>query len=151
MMEKDYKSSDFHNEVAQDIKRVYELYTKDPLVNGVLLFKLLEERENTNRVMKTLLRRIEELERKLGLSASSTPSLPSNTQLKKEHIEEMLSEADEKIVSFIKKNGKMTAKEVAKEMGYKGANAASARMNRLYEAGILKKKRIGKKVYFFLS
>ena len=142
MMEKDYKSSDFHNELSSDVKRVYELYTKDPLINGVLLYKLLEERENTNRIMKTLLKRIEELEKKLMLSAPST---------QKEETVELLSEADSKIVSFIKAKGKATAKDIAKEMHYKGANAASARMNRLYEAGILKKKRIGKKVYFFLS
>lgn len=141
-MEKDYKDDGFHRELKESISRVYSLYTKDPLVMGVLLYKLLEERENTNRLIKTVVRRIEELNKQQPEQQKPTS---------KEEIKELLSETDQRILSTIKKLGKATAREIAKEMNYKGANAASARLNRLYESGFLKKKRIGKKVYFFFQ
>ncbi len=147
-MEKEYKNNVFEKEVSASLKRVYEMYRNDPLAMGLLMYKLLEERENSNRLMKTLLARIEKLEKRIEELSSSK----SKETVQKEEVKEeiLLSEADEKIVEIISKKGKATAKEIAKEMNYKGANAASARMNRLYENGILKKKRIGKKVYFFL-
>ena len=112
---------------------------RDPVVLGVLISRLIEERENTNRLLKTLISRIEELERRLG--EKETPA----------HEDEiLLSEKDEELYTFVKAMGKVCAEDVAREFGYKGRNAASARLNKLVNMGLLKKKQAGKKVYFLL-
>lgn len=108
---------------------------KDPIVLGELFYLLKEERENTNRILKTLLTKIETLELKF---------------IQKEGKEEcMLPEVDEAIVLFLKQ-GPKTAEDVQKKFGYKGKNAASARLNRLHDLGVVGKKQVGKKVFFIL-
>jgi len=49
----------------------------------------------------------------------------------------------------VKTSGKASAEEVRAKFKYKGKNAASARLNRLCDMGLLEKQQAGKKVYFF--
>ncbi|MCX8166260.1 MAG: hypothetical protein N3E37_00190 [Candidatus Micrarchaeota archaeon] len=122
----------------------------DPLFIGILLFKLLEERENTNRLLKTLLQKIEQLERKIDKTDSQGINLES-VQEKLELNLDLLPEQDQKIIELIKLRGKVCAAEIKEEFNYKGENAASARLNRLFALGYLKKTNVGKKVYFLLN
>jgi predicted HTH transcriptional regulator len=125
----------FEEEVENEAKRIAKKLKEEPLLIGVLLAKLIEERENTNRLLKTLIARLEAIEKKL----------------EGEGPEEMiLSETDEAIVQFVKESGKATAEDVQKRFNYKGKNAASQRLNKLYESGLLRKKQAGKKVYYFI-
>lgn len=117
-------------DVAENLKKF-----EDPVVLGELVYRLLEERENTNRLLKTLLAKIETLEAKVGKEARE---------------ERMLPEVDEAIVSFLKE-GPKTAEDVRVKFGYRGKNAASARLNRLHDLGVVVKKHVGKKVYFLLA
>jgi len=110
---------------------------KDPVVLATIAYKLLEERENTNRILKNVLVRLDRLE---AGKERSVP--PQETRI--------LPEIDNRIVDFITKIGKTTAKDVQVEFGYKGSNAASSRLNRLVKQGILKKTQAGRKVYFLL-
>lgn len=130
-------SENFNYEIERDIKTNLEKF-RDPIVLGELVYKLLEERENTNRILKNLLAKIESLEQKLGAAPIEEPE------------ELLVPEIDEKIIAFIKEKQKVTAEDVRAHFGYKGKNAASARLNRLCDMGILKKKQVGKKVFFFL-
>jgi len=126
----------FRYEIERDIQENSEKF-KDPVVLGELVYKLLEERENTNRILKNLLAKIESLEQKL----SAVPEEPE---------EPMVPEIDEKILAFIREVGKVTAEDVRAKFNYKGKNAASSRLNRLCELGLVKKRQVGKKVFFFL-
>jgi len=125
----------FEEEVENEAKRIAKKLKEEPLLVGVLLAKLIEERENTNRLMKTLIARLEAIEKKLGMEVSE---------------ETILSETDEAMMEFVKEMGKVTAEDVQKRFKYKGKNAASQRLNRLYESGLLRKKQAGKKVYYFI-
>ncbi|MFH0836225.1 MAG: BlaI/MecI/CopY family transcriptional regulator, partial [Candidatus Micrarchaeota archaeon] len=60
----------------------------------------------------------------------------------------LLSELDEEIMTFISKQGHVTAGQVQKKFKYKGTNAASARLNALFRQGLLEKKQVGRKVIF---
>jgi hypothetical protein len=125
----------FKNELKGDIERNMEKFS-DPLVIGELLYKLLEERENTNRILKNILVKLERLEQ----------------PAKKEISEEMLlPKVDEDIMKFVSDKKHATAEEVRKKFNYRGTNAASSRLNRLYQMGLLGKKQVGKSVYFFLK
>ena len=126
------------DELGNAAEYVKQKLREDPFFASVIMYRLLEERENTNRLLKTLIQRLERIEAKLEGKS-------------KEEKELILSEIDEKILEIVKELGKVTARDVAKRLGYRGANGASARLNRLYEAGLLKKKRAGKKVMFFLA
>jgi predicted HTH transcriptional regulator len=70
-------------------------------------------------------------------------------ELRGEIDEEILGDVDEKIIEFVKKNGKVCADDLQRAFNYKGKNAASARLNRLYSQGLLEKKQAGRRVYYF--
>ncbi len=68
-----------------------------------------------------------------------------------EHKEVPLSQLDTKIVQFIDRNGWTCADDIKKLMGYRGRNAASTRLNRLYKEEVLERKQLGHKVYYKYS
>ncbi len=122
-------------EIEGDLRENMEKF-QDPVVLATIAYKLLEERENTNRILKNVLARLDRLE------AGKEPSIPPQNAF--------LSEIDQQILEFVKKTGKITARDVQKKFGYKGSNAASSRMNRLVKEGFLQKKQVGRKMYFLL-
>ena len=79
----------------------------------------------------------------ITVSGSSTPTAVSSSLR-----ELMLAPADEQIVSLIRTRGAACAEDVRVNFGYKGKNAASARLNRLFELGILEKAQAGRVVYY---
>lgn len=136
--EKEFKATDtvFRREIASDLEENLEKF-KDPVVLGEMMYRLLEERENTNRILKTILQRLDTLEAK---------GMPL------EHVIEevpLLAEIDQEILDFVKGSGKATAENVRERFNYRGKNAASSRLNRLCSKSLLFKKQVGKKVFFF--
>ena len=123
------------HEIETELKANLEKF-KDPVVLATIAYKLLEERENTNRILKNVLARMDKLE--AGREAGEPPQGM------------LLPEIDQKIMDFVSKAGKSTAQDVQKEFGYRGSNAASSRLNRLAEMGILDKRQVGRKVFFLL-
>ncbi|RME79753.1 MAG: hypothetical protein D6769_01570 [Methanobacteriota archaeon] len=101
---------------------------------ALAIYELADKIEDNNRLIKTLIRKVEMMEGK-----------------KEKEVEELLSEQDRAIVEYIKKEGKASAEDIRKELHYKGRNAASARLNNLCKQGTLYKRYVGKKVYFFLA
>ena len=137
---KEYKPDEnfMLRQIRDDIEQNMSKF-KDPIVLGEMVYRLLEERENTNRILKTLMAKIESLEAKI----SSSPIEASTSQTT------ILADVDEQIMQFLKDCKKATAEEVRAKFNYKGKNAASARLNRLCDMGLLQKTQAGKKVYFF--
>lgn len=168
MEDKEYKPADntFIKEIRNDLEANINKF-RDPVVLGEMVFRLLEERENTNRILKNMMAKIESLESRISSMNSSTQEslniqtvapiktlTPAfNPSAGAEKISapaiNLLPEIDEQIMGFIKEKKKVTAEEVRERFQYKGKNAASARMNRLCDMGLLKKAQVGKKVYFF--
>jgi predicted HTH transcriptional regulator len=139
--DKEYKPNDnaFTKEIRSDLEQNLDKF-RDPVVLAEMVFRLLEERENTNRLLKTLIAKIEALEKRgVALEERAPMEQP------------MLPEVDEQIVAFLKETGRATAEDVRVKFNYKGKNAASARLNRLFEMGLLQKQQVGKKVFFFPS
>ncbi len=132
---KNVPSPYLQKEIEEELRENLEKF-KDPVVLATIAYKLLEERENTNRILKNVLTRLDRLE------AGKEPSVPPQSAI--------LPEIDQKIVGFIERTGKTTARDVQKEFGYKGSNAASSRLNRLVKQGILKKTQAGRNVFFLL-
>lgn len=138
--DKEFKPIDnaFTREVRSDLETQMEKF-RDPVVLGEMTFRLLEERENTNRLLKNILAKLDSIEMKMGAvpEAATGAGAP------------LLPEVDEKILKFVKTQGKVTSEEVRARFNYRGKNAASARLNRLCDMGLLHKQQVGKKVFFF--
>lgn len=108
----------------------------DPLALGVLVHRLLEERKKTNEVLAQILEKLDSVK-----ASGRGPEIP--------HF--MLSDVDQKLLSHVQRAGKVTAENIQADFNYKGKNAASARLNSLYEKGLLTKGRAGKKVYYWVQ
>jgi len=141
--DKEFKPIDtaFTRELRSDLEQNMQKF-RDPVVLGELTYQLTMERENTNRLLKNILQKLEALEAKLA---------SPDTQVGLTHVEEFLPQIDGQIMDFIRENGKSTSEEVRARFNYKGKNAASARLNRLCDMGILQKRQVGRKMYFFPS
>lgn len=137
---KPFGETAFRKMLAKDLEKNIDKFN-DPLIIGEMLHLLLEERESTNRLFKTLIEKLDRMEARIENSIHKS-------ETKETHVKELLPEVDRKIITFVKKKGYVTADDVRKRFGYKGTNAASARLNRLCALGQLSKKQVGRKVYF---
>ncbi len=118
----------------EEMKEAFEKIkqsTNDPVAIGNLLYIMAEERASTNLLLKEINAKLDKI-----ISGSEKPKN-----------ENVLSEIDNEIVSFIG-SGRVCAENVQKKFKYKGSNAASSRLNRLCDAGILRKFQVGRKVFF---
>ena len=59
-----------------------------------------------------------------------------------------VSGLDAKILQIVQLKNIACADDIRQELGYKGRNAASARLNRLYQQGLLERYQLGHKVYY---
>jgi predicted HTH transcriptional regulator len=122
---------------------------RDPFVLAAIMNTAATERENTNRLLKTI---IEKLDTKFAevdsriMQLEAAQNAPQAMQLHDEEV--LLPSVDEEIVKFIKEKRHVTAEAVRARFGYKGKNAASSRLNRLYEMGLLEKRQVGRAVMY---
>jgi GTP-sensing pleiotropic transcriptional regulator CodY len=126
---------------------------KDPALSAAyFLSKISDEKASFNLVLREInakLDRIVFLERRVA---------QLEEMLEKNSVEKaavapapgkgLVADIDLEIIGFVKEKGKAVAQEVADKLGYKGKNAACARLNRLAAAGLLAKKQAGRKVYY---
>ena len=120
-----------------DVKYDKEQF-KDNATIGLLLYRLAKEREASNAMFKQI---SEQLERIANLLQKGST----------EQVNSIISDIDQKILAHIQRNGKVDAEEIKSIFQYRGKNAASARLNDLYEKGLLKKGRAGKKVFYWVN
>jgi len=138
------EQDEVYRELERDIKQL-----KEPLFLAALLNRTANERENSNRILKNILaklegleRRVESIEKNRGMPAPKGPRHPEDI---------ILPEPDENIMAFVREHKKACAEDIQKAFGYKGKNAASSRLNRLFELGLLEKRQAGRKVYYVTS
>jgi predicted HTH transcriptional regulator len=140
-------SPKFH-ELSLDIQEVYK-HSKDPMFLAVLLFKLAEEREKTNRILEKLFDKYDEIMLRLktaGVSSNEASLTP--TPQPEDLSTRILPEQDQMIMHLAATRGQITADDVRAELGYKRANAASQRLNKLFKDGHLRKVQSGRKVLY---
>ncbi|MEM3820508.1 MAG: hypothetical protein QXM58_02105 [Candidatus Micrarchaeaceae archaeon] len=109
---------------------------------------LIEERERTNRVLNTLTEQIRSIEERLGSGNVEEVPTTANVQGAPQSREIPLSEVDTNVLLFVQSKGMVCADDLKEAMHYKGKNAACARLNRLYQKGIIERFQLGHKVYY---
>jgi predicted HTH transcriptional regulator len=120
-----------------DVKYDKEQF-KDNATIGLLLYRLAKERESSNAMFKQISGQLERIANLLQKGST-------------EQVKGIISDIDQKILAHIQRNGKVDAEEIQSIFQYRGKNAASARLNDLYEKGLLKKGRAGKKVFYWVN
>jgi hypothetical protein len=136
---------------------------KDPMILGILIFKLIEERKKTNQLLLDINNKYNVLELKLNNNNNNNKNYNynnsndnnnnnnNNNNTHSGSFFNILCETDEKIISFIREKGKADAENIKNLLDYKGTNAASQRLNKLVKEKILTKIQSGRKVYFVLK
>ncbi|MEM0087252.1 MAG: hypothetical protein QXZ35_01430 [Candidatus Micrarchaeaceae archaeon] len=108
---------------------------------------LIDERERTNRALNMLTEQIKSIEERLsGINAAEEHS--QTNQAAPQSREIPLSEVDTNVLLFVQSKGIVCADDLKEAMHYKGKNAACARLNKLYQKGIIERFQLGHKVYY---
>jgi len=136
------KLSPKFSELSLDIREISK-HCKDPMFLAVLLFKLAEEREKTNKLLAEIHDKFDTI-----MFRMKAPQAINLQQMELEQPSSILSEQDQMIMHMVHTNGRATAEEIRAELGYKGKNAASQRLNRLFKDGHLRKTQSGRKVFY---
>jgi len=134
------------NELLRPLERDIDKL-RDPVVLASLMHTAATERENTNRLLKTL---IEKLDMKFGEIEERLDRMErgATTQAGAEE-PQLLSGLHEGILAFVKEKRHVSTEEVRRRFSYKGKNAASAHLNKMFEMGLLGKKQVGRSVLYF--
>jgi len=131
-------------EHTQDVSEIAK-HANDPMFLSMLLFALAKEREKTNKLLDEINQRLQELE----LARDRKKIEPLMGKAGAMGLEaEILPEQDQKIMDFVETRGMASANDVMEVLSYKGQNAASQRLNKLYREGHLRKVRAGRKVMY---
>jgi len=119
--------------------------------NILQLFKyVMDENKKNNIILKSLTEKLERIEATTGADyyeQGDQSLLPQENKLAKV---QPISGLDAQIMQIIQtsRNCMACADDIKKHMNYKGRNAASARLNRLYSMGLLERYQLGHKVYY---
>ncbi|MDO8647089.1 MAG: hypothetical protein Q7R70_01600 [Candidatus Diapherotrites archaeon] len=140
------KISQEFTELNQDILEIIQK-NPDPVLIATLLFKLSQEREQTNKELQKIHEKFDTIMLELKTrNSSQAEEMQTSSDGRKFTI---LPEQDQKIMQTIEQKGPTSAFEIQQIMGYTGLNAASQRLNGLFKQGLLKKIQSGKKVLYF--
>lgn len=113
-----------------------------------LLKYMMDENRKTTMLLKTMQDQLNALiDAGYYEQEGSDTTYPQENKLAKT---QPISGLDAQIIQIIQRaHGEMAcADDIKKNMNYKGRNAASARLNRLYRIGLLERLQLGHKVYY---
>jgi len=121
----------------------------DPVAIGTMLYSIAEEKKSNNLIVRDINAKFDNMAEKLDniyekLSVLAEHGIPQPGGLPLVAI----SERDEEILNFVKSTGKACADDVQRKFEYRGRNAASARLSRLFKDNLLEKVYHGRKVYY---
>ncbi|MFH1239879.1 MAG: hypothetical protein V1672_01570 [Candidatus Diapherotrites archaeon] len=130
--------------LSLDLQEIMEL-SKNPAFLSVLMYKLAQEREQTNKIMEQIGEKLDEINFHLR---KEEVKKKKNGVAENRELVEVLPEQDQMIINLVQENGSVEAKDIKSALGYKGTNAASQRLNKLYKEGYLRKVQSGRKVLY---
>ncbi|MGC8648781.1 MAG: winged helix-turn-helix domain-containing protein [Candidatus Micrarchaeia archaeon] len=158
----------FKNELITLKKELERLKKKENEMNNILasketsekmssnlltLFKIMmDENKATRLLIQQTYEKISRLEEGMVIDENTKTSSYNdvdNINERQSKIREIaISDLDKKIIQYIQIKGMASASDIQKIMNYKGKNAASARLTKLYKEGILERYQLGHKVFY---
>ncbi|MDE1865528.1 MAG: hypothetical protein KGH94_02725 [Candidatus Micrarchaeota archaeon] len=119
--------------------------------NLLTILKLvIDENKKNTMILKAVSESVGRLEKEMG----DAGSYEQDDQSAFAPVEDRLSRVqpvsglDAKILQIVQLKNIACADDIKQELGYKGRNAASARLNKLYQQGLLERHQLGHKVYY---
>lgn len=146
----EYEVENIRNELVENLQKF-----KDPVVLAMLMKRVSDERESSNRVLKNIFARLDALDMRIRQLELAYPNASRETA--KDVMAKppegprppvLLPDVDFEIMSFAGSRKRVCAEDVQRKFKYRGVNAACARLNRLHELGLFEKKQVGRKVYY---
>ncbi len=111
---------------------------------------MIDENKKTTMVLSSIVGSLSRLEGELAAGSENelpeSPYAQQMVQLPRGTVP--LSSLDAKIMQFVQRMDIACAEDIQKTMNYRGRNAASARLNKLYKQGLLERYQLGHKVYY---
>ena len=107
------KISPKFSELSLDLNEISK-HCKNPMFIAVLLFKLAEEREKTNKLLAEIHDKFDSIMFKM-----KAPQITDVQQRESEQPSSILSEQDQMIMHMVHSNGKATAEEVRAGLGFR--------------------------------
>lgn len=120
---------------------------ENPTGISTLIKYVVDQNHQLVLIMKEMQDRLRRLESDLNAEyyEQEDQDLPQENKLARV---QPISGLDAQIMQIIQVRGLACADDVKKNMNYKGRNAASARLNRLYKLGFLERYQLGHKVFY---
>ena len=140
--------SEEFRELTEDLSEaVYQM--SDPVAIATMLYSIAEEKKSSNLVVRDINGKFDHMMEKLDrvanlLEGISQGMVTPNRMM--EHPE--ISERDQEIMKFVRSKERVCADDVQGHFKYKGRNAASARLSKLFRDNMLEKIYAGRKVYY---
>ncbi len=121
----------------------------DPVAIATMLYTLAEERKSSNLVIRDINAKFDNILAKLDDISNRLHKFESRQEA---HVEEHnaveLSDRDREIMDYVIKNKRACADDLQEKFNYRGRNAASARLSKLFRDKMLEKIYVGRKVYY---
>jgi predicted HTH transcriptional regulator len=145
MTDSDYKQ-EFKNLTTELTSAVQQI--QDPVAIATMLYSIAEEKKSSNLVVRDINTKLDNVLIKLEQLTKTLEKFNNQLENKKIPQQRDVSERDNEVISYVKQKNKISAKELQDKFKYKGRNAASARLSKLYKEGIFEKTYIGREVYY---
>jgi hypothetical protein len=147
-------------------KQISEIHVTDKLAKDMLEGKIKADETSSNLLMivrlvmdenkknTMILKGISESLGRLEQEMGEAGLYEQDDQSAFDPVEDRLSRVqpvsglDAKVLQIVQLKNIACADDVKAELGYKGRNAASARLNRLYQQGLVERYQLGHKVYY---
>ncbi|MCL4404450.1 MAG: hypothetical protein M1544_03185 [Candidatus Marsarchaeota archaeon] len=149
------KQLDTLSQAKASEKTAMESHKNQDAETGSQMFSLLkymiEENKKTTLVLRQMLDKIENLEAELNEPVAEEQLIEEKREQPERQQKQLaVSPIDARIMQFIQlsEHSMACAEDIRKGMGYKGKNAACARLNRLYKMGLIERFQLGHKVYY---
>jgi len=121
----------------------------DPVAIATMLYTLVEERKSGNLVIRDINAKFDSILEKLKEISIRLNELESRSDIPlMEHATFELSDRDKEILDYVTKNERVCADDIQEKFEYRGRNAASARLSKLFRERLLEKVYVGRKVYY---
>jgi hypothetical protein len=159
--------NNIRNELVAMKKELEHLKSKETQIQGIMTSKeranqtsshlltllkyMMDESRTTRMLIEQMYKKMERFEQELNTDLPEEPAQGENWLEQATTTTPKLvpiSELDRKIVQHIGRLDMACADDIRKLMGYKGKNAASARLNKLLNLGVLTRYQVGHKVYY---
>lgn len=127
---------------------------KNPAALGAMLYTIATEKKSSNLMIRSINGKFDNLMEKLEKLNNQLTELNEKLgqrEAKKEKGSALLSERDQEILDFVSKKKRVCADEIKAKFAYRGRNAASARLSKLFKEGLLEKNYAGRKVYYLMK